>query len=171
MRSLIIASLLIVFQSPARAQDDINAAPIRYSQTRGNNAVTRLFDSIHRGEIELEYRRGNGYVDSLLAAWNIPVESQCLVYSKTSLQAGRISPSNPRAIYFGDDVYVGWIRGSSLLEIAVADPVLGAVFYTVRMSPAGPAMRRQNNACLAMPPFVEERRTDSATFDTQRDDP
>ncbi|MEM6365920.1 MAG: hypothetical protein AAF745_15940, partial [Planctomycetota bacterium] len=75
-------------------------------------------------------------------------ESQVLVFSKTSLQRSRISPANPRAIYFNDDVYVGWVRGSSLLEISTADPKLGAAFYTMRMSPRRATLRRDNGSCL-----------------------
>ena len=39
-----------------------------------------------------------------------------------------ISPSNPRALYFNEDIYVGYIpRGR--IEIVSLDPELGGIFY------------------------------------------
>src|SRR6185436_14353031 len=38
------------------------------------------------------------------------------------------SPANPRAIYFTDDLYVGYIPGGRL-EVVSLDPQLGAVFH------------------------------------------
>jgi hypothetical protein len=64
-----------------------------------------------------------------------------LVFSKTSFQADRISPRNPRAIYFNDDVAVGWVRGSSSMEVAAFDSRQGVVFYQQAClnCPQGPA--------------------------------
>jgi hypothetical protein len=86
-------------------------------------------------EIKLDYMTEHGYLRSLLDAQDISKDSQTLVFSKTSLQAQHISRRNPRAIYFNDDTYVGWVRGSSLMEISTNDPKLGAAFDTVEMAP------------------------------------
>ena len=56
------------------------------------------------------------------------MESQILVFSTTSLQLSKISPRNPRAIYFSNDVYVGYVPGG-MLEIIGIDPELGAIPY------------------------------------------
>jgi hypothetical protein len=66
---------------------------------------------------------------ALLHALHIDASSQALVFARDSFQASRISPRNPRAIYFTDDAAVGWVRGSRDLEIAATDPRLGPVFY------------------------------------------
>lgn len=134
--------------STASAQSRLNEAPIRYLDSKGQNRITELIDKIDSGEIDLKYRQADGYLRSILEALEVPISSQSLVFSKTSLQSGRISPSNPRAIFFGDDVYVGWVNGSSLLELSVADPSLGAVYYSMRMTPGRPYVRRENNSCL-----------------------
>jgi hypothetical protein len=60
-----------------------------------------------------------------------------LVFSKTSLQQEYINPKNPRALYFSDDVAVGFIPGSPVLEIAAHDPHKGAVFYTLAQPAEG----------------------------------
>lgn len=43
-----------------------------------------------------------------------------LVFSKTSLQINPISPSNPRALYFSANAYVGWVPGG-MIEAIVFD--------------------------------------------------
>ncbi|HEX3742978.1 MAG TPA: hypothetical protein VHW09_03585 [Bryobacteraceae bacterium] len=68
----------------------------------------------------------------LLAQLDIPTDSQALVFSKTSLQAAKIGPRNPRAIYFNDDIAVGFVPGGDGMEVAASDPRQGAAFYKFR---------------------------------------
>jgi hypothetical protein len=127
---------------------DIEQAPFRYSDTADDNRVSRLIDKLSSKQIKLEYTREHGYLRSLLEALEIPESSQTLVFSKTSMQVRYISRRNPRAIYFNDDTYLGWVNGSSIVEISTADAKLGAVFYTVDMAPWHPKMQRANYECL-----------------------
>lgn len=128
---------------------NIEESPFHYSETVGDNRVTRLMQRLANKEVELKYTRERGYLESLLEALDIPQSSQTLVFSKTSLQVRYISRRNPRAIYFNDDTYVGWVNGSSLMEISTADPELGAAFYTVDMAPWRPKIERAYYDCLA----------------------
>ncbi|HVK58184.1 MAG TPA: hypothetical protein VM735_05345, partial [Candidatus Kapabacteria bacterium] len=89
-----------------------------------------------------------GYLPSLLDVLQIPASSQMLVFSKTSLQRERISPENPRAIYFNDDVYIGWIPGAPLMEISVADPKMGGVFYTIEQKKLERPEFKRTDQCL-----------------------
>ncbi len=73
----------------------------------------------------------HGLLPSLLATLEIPVSSQVLVFSKTSFQAHQIDPAHPRAVYFNDDTYVGWVPGSDVIEIAAIDAEAGATFHTL----------------------------------------
>jgi hypothetical protein len=85
----------------------------------------------------------------VLAALGVPRESQMLVFSKTSAEASLIDMRNPRAVYFGDDVAVAWVRGSARLEIAAHDPQQGVVFYTLDQKPTDtPHLTRRVNECL-----------------------
>src|SRR5262245_38111235 len=77
--------------------------PIRYSRSRPANRASRLLDQIAAGEKSLPHEVELGYLRALLAELAVPVSSQTLVYSKTSLQRQRISPRMPRALYFSDD--------------------------------------------------------------------
>lgn len=129
-------------------QSPVQEARERYLRTADQNHVTELFAQVDTGDVVLEYEPGFGYLRSILRVLEIPISSQSLVFSKTSLQMRRISPENPRAIYFNDDVYIAWVQGSPLLEISTTDPQLGAAFYTFQMSPYGTAIRRENDRCL-----------------------
>ncbi len=72
-----------------------------------------------------------GYLPALLEALHINPDTQALVFSKTSFQSRRISPQNPRAIYFNDNVAVGYVPGGEVIELASLDPRQGIVFYTL----------------------------------------
>jgi hypothetical protein len=74
-------------------------------------------------------------------------DSQTMVFSKTSFQAARIEPRNPRALYFSDDIVVGFVRGSDVLEVAALDPKQGVVFYSFDGDAKPPRFDRRD-ACL-----------------------
>jgi hypothetical protein len=126
----------------------LEEAPILYSQTQDNNRVSRLAEKIEAGQLELENSLEFGYLKSVLRELEISDTSQTLVFSKTSLQIRHISPRNPRAIYFNDDTYLGWVRGSSMMELATADPKLGAAFYLIDGSGSRPRIKRAGYDCL-----------------------
>ena len=129
--------------------EDYQRPPINYSQAAPNNRVSALQEKMDAGQFELTYRGQQGYLSDVLRGLEAPVESQSLVFSRTSLQLRRISPRTPRAIYFNDDVYVGYCQGGEVLEIAAADPQLGAVFYTVTQDETErPRFQRRVENCL-----------------------
>jgi len=107
---------------------------IAYSKTPDSGPVARLQRRIDEGKVKLKHDRAYGYLLSVLKELKAPKSSQMLVFSKTSFQRERISPQTPRAIYFSDDVYVGFVPGSPMLEISAVDPKLGGVFYTLEQS-------------------------------------
>ncbi len=78
----------------------------------------------------------------------MPVESQIAVFSRTSLQAARIHPGNPRTIFFNDYVSVAWMYGG-FIELASHDPRQGVVFYTLSQEQAvRPVFRRSDDGCV-----------------------
>jgi hypothetical protein len=129
--------------------DEFERAPINYSESEPNNPISQLQERLNNGTAKLEYEDHFGYLRSVLRELAVPQSSQMLVFSKTSLQARRIWPQKPRAIYFNDDVYVGFCQAGDVIEVSVADPELGAVFYTLDQEPDDkPAIRRQTDNCL-----------------------
>jgi hypothetical protein len=93
--------------------------------------VAQLKQRVASGQVKLQFEPKQGYLQSLLKELAIDPNSQVLVFSKTSLQTDFISPKTPRALYFNDEVYVGWIPGAPLIEIMSVDPKRGALFYTI----------------------------------------
>ncbi len=104
---------------------------IQYKSAAVSDRVARLQQQLREGKTKLNYDERHGYLEGVLKALDVPVASQVLVYSKTSFQAPRISPRMARALYFTDDVYVGWVPGGDVLEFASTDPRQGVVFYTM----------------------------------------
>jgi hypothetical protein len=74
---------------------------------------------------------GLGYLPSLLKALNINADSQVLVFSKSSIQVEHISPRTPRAIYFNDEVSVGYVQNGDVLELTALDPQRGVILYSL----------------------------------------
>lgn len=131
------------------SQDQLQDAQIiGYRNAGSNDAIARLQRQINSGEVKLEHSEKNGYLESVLKALGVPVSSQGLVFSKTSFQLHRISPSNPRSIFFNDEVYVGWVRGGDLLELAAVDPNLGGVFYMLEQTKTDKPRFVRNDECL-----------------------
>ena len=104
---------------------------IEYGTRPRSDRVALLNARLRTGEATLAFDRRRGFLPAVLDALDVPVESQTLVFSKTSLQSDFIGPDNPRAIYFTDDVAVAWIRGAPALELAALDPRQGVMFYAL----------------------------------------
>lgn len=132
----------------AQGPAEYEQPPLNYSATPASNAVSTLQARLAAGTWTprgaTEQERLRAWLDAL----EVPVESQVLVFSKTSLQRDRIGPAHPRAVYFSDDAYVGWVPGG-LIEVAVTDAQLGVAFYRVDpRAPAGPRVERDPD-CLS----------------------
>lgn len=143
--------------TPSEAQNaqphlyDIQYPTLHYTDRELTDPVADLAERIRRGEVTLEFDEtyGHGYLPSLLDELGIDVSSQALVFSRTSGQIPYISSARPRAIYFTDDVYVGWPPGAPEIEIAAMDPDVGPVFYTLaQQEESQPVLQRQLNECL-----------------------
>lgn len=147
----LVCSMAIYLRAtaPVGTQEQLQENPvIGYDSGIADDPVARLQEKIDRGEVKLEYSAGSGYLPSVLQHLQIPVSSQGLVFSKTSFQSPRIFPSNPRGVYFNDSVYVGYVRGGEVLELAAADPKLGGVFYRLEQTKTATPKFVRDNECL-----------------------
>jgi hypothetical protein len=124
----------------------IDHPSIQYDTRPLDDRITRLSQDLASGKTAL-LPGADGYLPGLLRALGVNPDSQALVFSKTSFQAARIDPHNPRALYFSDDAMVGFVRGSDLLEVAALDPRQGMVFYSFDGSTSPPSFIRRD-ACL-----------------------
>jgi len=125
---------------------------IRYSTTTAlNNAVVEVNRQLQDGTVQLTFDGRSGFLQSALEALRIPVDSQLIVFSRTSLQRKLISEQNPRALFFNDRVALGWVRGGDVLEVAAHDESAGVVFYTLEQrvdATAGPPQFTRAFECL-----------------------
>ncbi|HUG20321.1 MAG TPA: hypothetical protein VMM56_15150, partial [Planctomycetaceae bacterium] len=129
--------------------DEFEREPINYSSATPHNPISELQSELTKQKTLLKFDADRGYLASVLNALDVSPSSQTLVFSKTSLQRSRIAPHTPRAIYFNDDVYVGYCHLGEVLEISVADAHLGTVFYTLdQEKSASPKFIRQTDSCL-----------------------
>ncbi|HEY3045745.1 MAG TPA: hypothetical protein VGJ39_17075 [Vicinamibacterales bacterium] len=143
----ILVSMLVVRRTPTAARQTADTSS-RGAPGASLDAVVRLQQKIDSGDVTLQFDARHGYLSSLLKDLNIPVSSQSLVFSKSSEQEAVISPQTPRALYFNDDVYVGWVQGGAI-ELAAVDPRSGLFFYTLTQEKnAHPKFERHTDTCV-----------------------
>ena len=144
-------SVLVASVSAQRTgvfDQSMNHPAIKYSTTDSTTVVDELNRKIADGSATLAWDEKTGYLKSVLELLKIPIESQVLVYTQTSQQAQHITITNPRAIYFNDQVSVGYIPGAGLLEIVAQDPVLGSVFYVIHQDSGAARRFGRESQCL-----------------------
>jgi hypothetical protein len=148
--ALMMTAILVSMVGTAWAELPLDQEPIRYRQSIAVDPIAKLQTKLDKGEVKLAFdKQKASYLKAVLAALKIPEESQTLVFSKTSFQHTRIAPKTPRALYFNDEVYIGWVQGGDVLEIASMDPQLGAVFYLLDDQKADkPEFQRQTDLCI-----------------------
>ena len=121
---------------------------IQYVEKPPSDAVARLQKQIDRGAVKLEYTPGFGYLPSLLKNLGINIDTQMLVFSKTSFQSVKISPRAPRALYFNDEVAVGSVQDGEVLELVALDPQQGDNFYTLSIEKTDHPEFARRDVCL-----------------------
>jgi hypothetical protein len=104
-------------------------APINYRADDVADPVAKLEQQIETGQASLSWDSDQGYLKSVLKLLKVPLESQTLVFSKTSFQYPKITPDHPRALYYNDDVYVGKVHDGKAIELVSFDARQGAIFY------------------------------------------
>lgn len=148
-----VVSVILAASIPGQERLDAFVASrddpaIRYESGPTTDVVSALNQRLRSGGATFTFDPGNGYLRSTLQALGISPSTQTLVFSETSAQADEISLRNPRAVFFADDVAVGWVRGARVLELAAHDPRQGAVFYTLEQRPSGTPDFKRDNSCL-----------------------
>ena len=143
------ASLAATAQRPGVFGGSRDHPAIAYSTAAVDTAAEAVNRRVADGSLRLVKEPVTGYLRSLLEALRIPIESQALVYSQTSLQARSIHKGNPRAVYFNDTVALGYVRGTGLLELAAQDPRQGTIYYTLDQDASGPPRFSRTHQCLS----------------------
>jgi hypothetical protein len=114
-----------------------------------DDAISRLGRRLADGAASLEWTEGRGYLPSLLHLLDVNIDSQVLVFSKTSFQHTLIDPKHPRAVYFNDNVAIGMVQGGTVYEMMALEPSHGLAFYTLDTKKAEqPVFQRRGVECL-----------------------
>lgn len=131
LRTLLCCSLCVVGLACLSAK--VGAAPAPFEPWKtSQDPVAKLWQRVESGGLTLDTHSAQSCLAQLLKELDVPVASQVLVFSKTSLQNALIGPLTPRAIYFSEEVYVGWAQGG-MIELIGVDPLQGPQFYTVTL--------------------------------------
>jgi len=144
----LLAFLLFGAGTVVAVEPAFDQPPHNYWQHPLGDRFTRLKEAVEAGRIVLDGSGGKPFLLSLLGALEVPASSQMLVFSTTSLQLRLITPSNPRALFFNEDVYVGYIPGGRI-EVVSLDPALGGIYYIFDI-PRGaePLQAERSNRCM-----------------------
>ncbi|HEV8394550.1 MAG TPA: hypothetical protein VGQ37_09765 [Vicinamibacterales bacterium] len=132
-------------------QGSMEDPAIAYTKAPVSNVVADLNARLADGTLQLRFDGRAGYLQSALDALNLSIDSQLLLFSQTSLQAARIGPANPRALFFNDRAALGWVRDGDVIEVAAHDAAQGIVFYTLDQKPVvagGPPQFKRAFVCL-----------------------
>ena len=132
MRTLVVPLLLCsTLTGFSQFYNDYELEPHGYFSKDAKDPVTLLMKRVQRGEVLIKEPNGKPLVERLLRELEMNKDTQVLVFSRTSLQRREVSYSNPRALYFNESVYLGWMPNGRI-EIASFDPELGPIFYFQR---------------------------------------
>ncbi len=152
LRVFLLLAAALAWSKDERLEDTLyiplDSPAIRYAQAP-NDPVAQLEKRLEDGKAQLDYSAdGTGYLSSVLKLLGITADSQVLVFSKTSIQLKNISPRTPRAIYFNDEVSVGFVQGGDVLEITSLDPKLGIILYTLDTEKTDKPQFSRRDDCL-----------------------
>ncbi len=123
--------------------------PVEYGVGELSDPVSRLNKRLSEGLVEFKYDSEWGYLREVLKYLEIPESSQLMVYSKTALNPRLIKPTNPRVVYFNDDIYLGWVPGAASMELASVDPLKGSLFFELPAKPSEKPQFVRSDRCLS----------------------
>ena len=113
-----------------------------------SDPVGNLERRLESGQLKLDYAPVGGYLAAVLKQLSINKDSQVLVFSRTSIQAERITPRTPRAIYFNDDASVGYVQNGEVLELTSLDPKQGVILYSMEAARSQRPELARRDDCL-----------------------
>src|SRR5262245_64887984 len=85
---------------------------IQYASRQPSDRVARLSRLGSEGLVALAREPRTGYLRAVLHELGLSPASQILVFSKTGVQREFTGPRTPRAIFFGESVFVAYVPGA-----------------------------------------------------------
>lgn len=118
---------VLLSPSPLKAVPQrFEKAPHDYWKHPLKDNFSLWLEKVAKGEAEVPGGNEIEVMRGYFKIFGVPESSQMFVYSATSRQRV-ISPYRPRALYFSDDLYIGYVSGGRI-EVASVDPEVGPVF-------------------------------------------
>ena len=109
-----------LFSPIAYSSVDFENSIHQYYQHVPQDSFTSLKSVIESGKSSTDrYSNRASMLSYLLKEFKISYLSQVLVFSNTSLQLSKISPKSPRAIFFSDDLYPGYVPNGHIVVIGI----------------------------------------------------
>ena len=141
-----VLAALVVMATPLLAEEDKEDAAWQNSRDR----VAMLWRRLESGQAKLDTSTDKAFLSSLLKELDVPIASQVLVFSKTSLQKALIGPSTPRALYFSEECYIGWVQGGDV-EVVASEPGGDLQYYLIQRQrvPAAKPRLVRSNQCMS----------------------
>ena len=156
--------------SIARAADGVLSLNQRLAGAEAGlpaeDRIAELNHLIAAGSARVAFDGARDGLRSVLVALGIPIESQVLVYSKTSRQRDRIDAASPRAIYFDGTTLVGFVPGGEL-EVITHEAARGVAFYTLGRSAGAPSRFASGDLCIECHGLPESGGTPGLLFKSQ----
>ena len=122
---------------------------INYNEGPINDSMTRLTKKLDSGQAKLEpLGRGAGVLAEPSEESGHQRGFGDAGLFKDQHPSGKISPRNPRELFFKDDVIVGNVRGGEMLEMAALDPKQGYIFYTLDVQKSDQPTIVRRDSCL-----------------------
>ena len=127
-------SFMILMAEIKKVEIDFENKIHNYHGNENLGSLTELHDYFTKHEIKNKkgFDTELDSLETVLRILNIPKSSQVLVFSNTSLQLSKISPRNPRAIFFNDELYLGYVPGG-FIELLKIDPYVGAIPFVFQL--------------------------------------
>ena len=148
-RAAIVFAIAAAATAGAQFAGTLDQHPaIQYATRPAADPVAQVMRRGAGGPAAFAFDPRYGYLPAVLAALDVPVESQILTFSKTGIQQALTGPRTPRALYFNDAVVVGYITGAPFVEVASHDPSQGVVFYSLDQDPRSPAAFTRRDGCI-----------------------
>ncbi len=138
----VVTIVLIMCCGNGRAVDGFTSVEKPWETS--SDPVARMWQRWQSGQSQPDLHDEKAFVAGVLKELGVSPKSQMLVFSKTSLQNLLITPQTPRAIYFSQDAYCGWVQGG-MMELIGYDPEKGPQFYAL----TNPFKTREKPALLA----------------------
>ena len=134
-------------QPAAQSADAASADDLRHLANPPKDPRQAIEKALASGELA---NRGDdlAFLKTMLRITGTPEHSQVLVYSLTSHQDAIIRRNNPRAIYFSDDAYIGYVPGG-VIEYSDVDPRVGTGFFVLDQTETQRPLKLQDTeSCL-----------------------